>query len=59
MPAPLAEEIKAELEHRLENWCDECLGTGVISYIDLFNVNGEKKKGVQYRLCEKCQIKDG
>ncbi len=59
MKAPFAEELKAGLERVLANWCDECLGTGQIAYIDLFNVNGEKSKGRQYRPCPKCQIADG
>ncbi len=59
MKAPFADELKADFERLLAHWCDECLGTGQIAYIDLFNVKGEKNKGRQYRPCEKCQIKDG
>ncbi len=59
MKAPFADELKADFTRMLASWCDECLGTGQIVYIDLFNVNGEKHKGRQYRPCEKCQIADG
>lgn len=58
MPAPFAEEIKADMERRLADWCDECLGSGVECSIDLFNVNGERHKGRQYRPCSKCGIVD-